>query len=239
MGGKRTTATALLTLSGLIWTSVLTGRDGNGGGAPAVPRSKIDLWNGKDLSGWTIFIDPSGQDPARTWYVKDGVIRCEGRPYGYLRTTTEYADYLLHVEWRWPGKPGNSGVFVHMSGSDKTLPKAFECQLQAGEAGYMWMLGPGVTCREHAAQGVRSSNLGKPVWYKNGLAPLAKSSEKPPGEWNVYQILCKDDWIVLLVNGALQNVATRTSLTSGRICLQSEGAPIEFRNLYLEPVDIQ
>jgi len=39
------------------------------------------------------------------------------------------------------------------------------------------------------------------------------------------------------VNGVLQNEGTDASVTSGWICLQSEGSPIEFRNIYLQPLD--
>jgi hypothetical protein len=202
-------------------------------GRATVPTREVKLFNGIDLSGWEIFPVQARE----TWTVREGVIHCTGEPFGYIRTSEPYAEYLLHLEWRWPGKPGNSGVFVHMSLPDKTLPRAFECQLMSGDAGYFWMLG--VTSREHSGQGIRSSNVGKPEWYRNGVAPLKPSSEKPPGEWNAYQIICKDDWIVVLVNGVLQNVATEVSDRSGRICLQSEGAPIEFRNIWLEPLDIQ
>jgi len=66
---------------------------------------------------------------------------------------------------------------------------------------------------------------------------LKRSSEKPIGELNVYEIICKDNWMVVLVNGVLQNVATETSVTSGKICLQSERVPIEFCNIYLEPLE--
>ena len=73
----------------------------------------------------------------------------------------------------------------------------------------------------------------------DNIKKLKKSSEKPIGEWNVYDIICKDDWVVVFVNSVLQNVATKTSVTSGKICLQSEGTAIEFRNIYIEPVDIK
>jgi len=63
---------------------------------------------------------------------------------------------------------------------------------------------------------------------------LKDSSEKPLGQWNNYDIICKDDWVVALVNGVLQNVATQCSVTSGKICLQSEGTPIECRNIWVE-----
>jgi hypothetical protein len=63
------------------------------------------------------------------------------------------------------------------------------------------------------------------------------SSERPPGEWNTYEILCQGDTIRCYVNGVLQNEGTSASETSGKICLQSEGSPIEFRNIYIESLD--
>ena len=44
-------------------------------------------------------------------------------------------------------------------------------------------------------------------------------------------------YLKLTVNGVLQNEGTDATPSSGPICLQSEGSPIEFRNIYLEPVD--
>jgi hypothetical protein len=73
------------------------------------------------------------------------------------------------------------------------------------------------------------------------LAPMIGAEEKQsepvvPTEkmmlWN-----SKDDWIVVIVNGVLQNVATRCSESFGKICLQSEGIPIEYRNVYIEPLE--
>jgi hypothetical protein len=98
----------------------------------------------------------------------------------------------------------------------------------AGNAGDFWLLG-GIETKEHAKGGERVSG--------RRTTKLNKSSEKPPGEWNSYDILCKDDWIVVIVNGVLQNVATGCSVWSGKILLQSEGAPIEFRNICLEPLE--
>jgi hypothetical protein len=157
-----------------------------------------------------------------------GVIRCEGKPNGYMKTENDYADYLLHVEWRWVSRGGNSGVFVHVVGQDMVWPRAVECQLMAGNAGDFWLVG-GVETKEHARGGKRVGG--------RRTAKLNNSSEKPPGEWNSYDIVCKDDWIVVLVNGVLQNVATGCSVRSGKIILQSEGSPIEFRNIYLEPLE--
>jgi hypothetical protein len=145
-----------------------------------------------------------------------------------MRTEADYANYNLHVEWRWPEKKGgNSGVLVHMSTPDEVWPRSIECQMHSTNAGDFWVIG-GAEFKEHAEKGQRVNGR-RTIKLKN-------SSEKPLGEWNVYEIICKDNWIVVLVNGVLQNVATGVSASSGKICLQSEGVPIEFRNIYIEPV---
>jgi hypothetical protein len=194
---------------------------------PLVPREKIVLWNGKDFTGWKRFLPDPSKNVDETWSISDGLLRCTGRPAGYMRTETPYADYHLRVEWRWSSKPGNNGVLVHMSGPDVVWPRSLECQLAAGHAGDFWVIG-GLEFAEHAAGGGRVND--------RRTAKLRESTEKPAGEWNQYDILCKDDWVVVLVNGSLQNVATKCSDKSGRICLQSEGAPIEYRNIWLEPL---
>jgi hypothetical protein len=195
---------------------------------PVVPKEKIMLFDGKDLTGWKPFAGDSNADPAIVWSVSDNVIRCSGQPAGYMRTEKDYANYLLHVEWRWPGQGGNSGVLIHMTGPDTVWPKSLECQLHSGNAGDFWVIG-GVETSEHAGKGQRING--------RRTMKLKDSSEKPLGQWNAYDIICKNDWVVVLVNGVLQNVATKCSLSAGRICLQSEGTPIEFRNIYIEPLE--
>jgi hypothetical protein len=59
------------------------------------------------------------------------------------------------------------------------------------------------------------------------------SNEKPVGEWNTMEVICKANTIEVVVNGVLQNKATGVSASEGFICLQSEGKDIEFRNLIL------
>ena len=62
---------------------------------------------------------------------------------------------------------------------------------------------------------------------------MAASSEKPTGEWNTMEVICKANTIEVYVNGVLQNKGTNVNLSKGSICLQSEGKDIEFRNVYL------
>ena len=68
------------------------------------------IFNGKDLSGWTIY-------GTELWYVEDGVLVCESGPdkeYGYLGTDKEYKDFDLTLEFK-QGADGNSGVFFRSS----------------------------------------------------------------------------------------------------------------------------
>ncbi len=224
MKGHIAVATILVTMIVLASATEMSEKQNQ----PIVPIDKMMLWNGKDLTGWKPFTNNANADVTKTWSVGNGVIRCAGKPAGYMRTDSDYANYLLHVEWRWPEKGGNNGVLIHMSGPDNVWPKSLECQLHSGNAGDFWVIG-GVETSEHAKAGQRVNG--------RRTVKLKKSSEKPIGQWNAYDIICKEDWVVVLVNGILQNVATRCSVTSGKICLQSEGAPIEFRNVYLEPLE--
>ncbi len=187
------------------------------------PRSQPPtyLFNGEDFSGWVFVLQDDTVDPMTVWSIREGVIHCLGQPYGYMRTETDYADYRLHVEWRWPEEEGNSGIFVHMQEPDQVWPPQIECQLQSGNAGDFV-----------AFEGVSFNELGRFVVRKK-----EESSEDPIGEWNVGEIVCRSDTIRVFINDVLQNEATGTTVSSGKIGLQSEGQPIEFRNVYIDALN--
>jgi hypothetical protein len=65
---------------------------------------------------------------------------------------------------------------------------------------------------------------------------LNPTNEKEVGGWNEYEIYLNKGDLRLYVNGLLQNTATECWETPGRICLQSEGSPVEFRNIVLLPI---
>ena len=185
----------------------------------------IDLFNGKDLEGWHIYLKEADVDPKSVWKVQDGAISCTGKPVGFLRTAQEYSDYKLVLEWRWPEKPGNSGVLLHMSGEEKIWPLCMEAQLMHTRAGDF--VGMGCNFNENKAK------QGGPISY---TPRMNDSNEKEPGGWNKYEIVCKGDTIELTINGQLQNKATGVSISKGYIGLQSEGVPIMFRNIKLTPL---
>ncbi len=69
------------------------------------------------------------------------------------------------------------------------------------------------------------------LWFRG-----ANDVEKPQGEWNRMEIVCDGDAITCILNGVLVNAARGSSLTSGKILLQSEGAEIFFRRVEVRPL---
>jgi hypothetical protein len=198
--------------------------------ASSCASEKEYLFNGKNLDGWTIFVDESIISPDDFFYVNDGMIECAGVPNGYLRTVKEYSDYHLHIEWRYPDEPTNSGVFLHTNGPDLIWPAHYQGQLKYQDAGDFIVHGVGKSATLGDSTYVSSDTL-KPL-----IPKLNPTNEKPAGEWNSYDITCQGNTIELRVNGLLQNTATNCSMTSGGIGLQAEGSRIQFRNLWIEPL---
>jgi hypothetical protein len=60
--------------------------------------------------------------------------------------------------------------------------------------------------------------------------------ESPSGEWTRLEVVAEGDRITNIVNGKVVNEASRSSLTEGKILIQSEGAEIFFRRIDLEPL---
>lgn len=193
--------------------------------APSTQR--IDLWNGRDLAGWKLFLNDATVAPAGTWSVTDGVLRLDaGKVNGYIRTAKNFANYRLRVEWRWAkdaAANANSGVLLHVHGPDTTWPLCYEAQLRTGSAGQF--IGLGVDIPDAPLQNNRKRS-----------PRLADSSEKPHGEWNTYEITCRADTVEVFVNGVRQNFVAKLPVTAGAIALQLEGHPIEFRTVSLEPL---
>ena len=198
-----------------------------------------ELFNGKDLAGWTAVADhdATGGYTARepTWFVVNGAIRTTGTPFGYLRTKrADFADFTLKLEYRWwrnTGKP-NSGVFLRLAAETGTfIPKCYENQLDPKSACSIFALGGSVL------EGVAPRNPYNPADALSGIAKVpakAASAEKHFGEWNVLEIDARGDEIVSRLNGVEMNRVKGVKTPKGAIALQSEGGAVEFRNISCE-----
>ncbi|MHC4416806.1 MAG: 3-keto-disaccharide hydrolase [Planctomycetota bacterium] len=187
---------------------------------------EVWLFNGRDLSGFTAHL-PDGAAMDEVWRVEDGVLICLGRPIGYLRTTDDFVNYVLRLQWRFDPvtkTAGNSGVLLRMIGEDKVWPRSVEAQLHSGNAGDFWNIGQFPMKADPAR--TRGRNTRK-----------THGAERPIGEWNDYEIIVDGGSIVLKVNGQTVNEAWDVQEVPGKICLQSEGAEIHFRNIRLAPIE--
>ncbi|MDR2883371.1 MAG: DUF1080 domain-containing protein [Alistipes sp.] len=193
-------------------------------GSCAPKPAAIELFNGTDLTGWVGYLTADSLDTAKEFTVRDGVI-CLSGPMGYIRTEATYTDYKLEVEWRWPGEPTNSGIFQRMQLPDQGLPQCFECQLMSGSAGDLLGLA-----------GARTAEIADRSGSVVVIPKISGSSELPAGQWNRAEIVCLGGEITVTINDVLQNKATGMSLPGGHIALQSEGGPVEFRNVRLTPM---
>lgn len=186
-------------------------------------EKKTMLFNGKDLDGWVLYVAPEdGVAATDVFKVSDGKIVVAGRPFGYMRTEKEYADYKLHAEWRWIGAATNSGIFQRVQEGDRIWPSVVEVQLQGGHAGDL--LGMGGTALAHVDPKAPG------LFYK--VRASGESPEKPEGEWNSADVEVTGNNVKVWVNGKFVN-ETEGLFTKGCIALQSEGGPLEFRNVYI------
>ena len=204
-------------IAAIILISVMTAKKDQQ--VDVLANDTIQLFDGSSLDNWQVYLKDSTANPDSTFFVKDGNLYSSGDPFGYIKTKEAYSDYQLHVEWRWPEEAGNSGVFIHV-GEDNIWPVCLECQLKSGFAGDLVCF-PGFDFFEH---------VDKENWV---VGKKEETSEKLSGEWNTYDIRVNADSVSIYVNDVLQNIATKTLISSGSIALQSEGAPIEFRNVFL------
>lgn len=196
--------------------------------ASSMAAEATSLFNGRDLRGWTYHLDQPGVKMEDVWSVKDGVLRCKGQPAGYLLTKkNNFENYALELEWRWPKKGGNNGVLVHVTEPDElgVWPKCLEVQLADKDAGDFWVIGTTLKIPkpEGRIEDRRHINL-------------SDGDEKRLGEWNKMEIECRGNEITVKVNGNVVNHATKLSQSKGAIALQSEGTPIEYRNIKLTPL---
>ncbi|MBN1846037.1 MAG: DUF1080 domain-containing protein, partial [Sedimentisphaerales bacterium] len=178
------------------------------------------LFDGESLAGWTYSSDAMKE----VWGVTDGVLTDKGNPAGYIRTTEDFTNFVLRLQLRHL-TPGNGGVLLRMTGPDKVWPRAIEAQGMTGAKGDIWNIDAFPMKTDPARTNGRHTQK------------MHKSNEAPIGAWNEYEICLDGGDLALLVNRLVQNTASDCWETPGKICLQSEGSQMEFRNIVLVPIE--
>ena len=195
----------------------------------------------RDLTG-DDFQNVNGEPDTWTW--QGNAVNCTGKPVGVIRTKQPVTNLELSLEWRHLSSGGNSGVFLWAP------PAALE-NLPSGR------LPPGgieVQVLDHGFTAQYEKSSGKMAnWFTTvgDVFPVGTSSMQPfppvapdgkrsfptarhsrgTPEWNHYYIRAIDGEVRLWVNGHEVSGGTACTPASGFLCLESEGAPVEFRRL--------
>lgn len=181
-----------------------------------------------------------------TWTEADGVLRCTGRPVGVIRSRRPYTNFELVVQWRHLTVGGNSGIFLWAS--EEALTGLKPDQLPPG--------GIEVQVLDHGyAEQYEKQTGRKPDWFtthgdvfpvgRSRMTPFPPTSpngqrsfprkelSKGVGQWNHYYVRALNGEVRLWVNGEEVSGGTGCEPRTGYLCLESEGAPVEFQHLRL------
>jgi len=139
-------------------------------------QKHVSLFNGKDLTGWTIH-------GTEKWYVENGEMICESGPdkqYGYLSTNKNYKNFELTLEFKQEAN-GNSGVFFRSS-IDGVKISGWQCE---------------VAPIDHHTGGIYES-YGR-GWLRH--PPAANEKYLKTGKWNKLTLKVVGDEVTTWLNG--------------------------------------
>jgi len=206
------------------------------------PAGFVALFNGKDLSGWRggdtadhrkllampedarkTMLDGWTADMNKHWKVENGILINDGHGK-YATTEKEYGDFELLLEYNM-APMGDSGIYLRNVPQvqiwDHTNEKEFKNGADKGSGG-LWNNSPGAP----------------------GKDPLVMA-DKPAGEWNTVRVLMTGARVSVWLNeklvvdhALLENYYDRKVPipAKGPLCLQTHGAEIKWRNIYLREI---
>lgn len=172
-------------------------------------RKEIDegwilLFDGESTFGWV----PMGQ---AEWRVENGALVSSEGGYGWLRTGSEFADYVLKAQFRCSEKC-NSGIFLRSALEGEPHKTGYELQMFDSHPKF-----PTGSFVDHVATG--------------------KKHKLRANEWNQYEITANGNRYQIVLNGkkVLDTVQDKTRI--GFIGLQhNKDLKIEFRDIKLKPL---
>ena len=187
----------------------------------------VPLYNRKNLDGWSVY-----RGERDVWQSNGPLLSCVQPGGGWLRTTAEYSDFILRLEFKIP-PGGNSGVGLRIPEKGDPTHAGMEIQILDDDA-------------------EKHRDL-KPAQYCGGIyhqVAATKRAANPPGEWNSYEITCIGHHVQVVLNGTVVNDVMIDAYTTGegdqlaladrpqigRIGLQSHGSRVDFRNIEINDV---
>ncbi len=181
---------------------------------------------------WYAYTKDQRSDKASdAFLLTDSMVRLYGDKAGYLMSKKSYTDFELTLEFRWNMEPAyahgsgkkNSGVMYNVpdTARDMLWPAGIQFQVKEGATGDFILLG-------NVTMAVRGET--KAPGASVAVARLSEQ-EKPLGKWNTILLTSSKGICKQYLNGQLVNEGSDASSRAGRILLQYEGSPIDFRNI--------
>lgn len=179
-----------------------------------------------------------------TWTWSEGGVHCTGKPVGVTRTTKEFTNFELVAQWRHLSSGGNSGIFLWSAPAafddlkPNTLPK-IGIEVQILDHGYAeqyekktgkkpdWF----TTNGDVFPVGASTMNPFPPVAPKGVRSFPRKNLSRGAGQWNHYYVRAINGEVRLWVNGEEVSGGNACKPATGYLCLESEGAPVDFKEL--------
>ena len=193
----------------------------------------VPMFEPNSLKGWV-----NANCAPETWSIKDGVISCTGKPTGALRTEHQYENFVLEAEWRHLSEAGNSGIFVWGTPiSSPGVPFLRGIEVQVLDHGYMKKADP-TKPRWFSTHGdvfpIHGATMDPHGEHSGSRSFPNEERSKPSPEWNHYRIEANNGRLTLAVNGKIVSGGDNCNYRKGYLALESEGAPVEFRNVRIK-----
>jgi hypothetical protein len=227
----------------------LAGSDPPAGQVAQADQGFRSLFDGVSFDGWK-YLDEYKEH----WVIRDGIIAATGKPYAKrpaernLWTEKEYGDLMMVVDWRLPEKPQPralpvftpDGLFAR-DDQGKVVRRPIP---HAGDSG-IYLRGNARSQVNIWSQPMGSGDIND--YHKDAKLPAEirracvpkKKADAPFGQWNRFVITMRGDRVTVVLNG--ETVIERAKLPGvparGRLALQDHGDPVEFRNLFLKPLE--
>lgn len=159
------------------------------------------------------------------------LLHCQGEPGNASRKFD--SPWMRSVEFQII--EGGTGDVILVGGFDRTTGKLIPALLTLTvQPGQKYWDPTGVPTE--FTKGRINWQYRDPAWTDTLGIRGPRDVEKPTGEWNRIEAVCKGGDVTYFVNGTKVIEGRNGSLSEGRILLQSEGAEIFFRRVELQPL---
>ena len=187
----------------------------------------VDLFNGKDTTGWVYGGKDQSAKSGKGYQVENGVLYCTAHDGGMLYTEKEYGNFVFSFDFKLE-KNSNNGIAIRAPLEGDPAYAGMEIQILDDS-------GP-----EYA--GLRPAQYHGSIY---DVIPAKRGSLKPVGQWNHEEITAQGRHITVKLNGNtivdanLDDVKDEKVLkkhpglarAKGHIGLCGHGTRVEFRNM--------